>query len=183
MLSQEARAGPASAHVSPSFHFLTFGQAPWRDGEAFGMSAMYYWQSLLLSWLDWAAAWIMGPGVWFVKKEKKRIITRRSSDHQCCITLGWSFLFFISQFAFCWCLLSRDIMTRCHMSVFFFPFPAAAKMNLASSLCLWVPWVRLRRLSTENFSASTWLTLQTSSLSHPTFATGVRNPNKETLSN
>lgn len=182
MLKQEAWAGPTSAHVSPSFHFLTFGKAPWRDSGAFGMSAMYYWQSLLLSWLDWAAAWIMEPGVWFVNQERKvnhnKDILRPSVLYHTWL----NFLFFISQFAFCWCLFSRDIITR-HMSVFFSPFTAAAKMNLASSPCLWVPWVRLRRLSMENFSASTWLTLQTSSLSHPTFATGVRNPNKETLSN
>lgn len=184
MLTQEARAGPASAHASPSFHFFTFGKAPWRDGGAFGMSAMYYWQSLLLSWLDWAAACIMGPGVWFVNQEKKKNhnkeILGSSVLHHTWLEFSHFLFNFLFVDAICQALQWLDVTW---VSFFISFFLAAAKTNLASSPCLWVPWVRIRRLSTGNFSASTWLTLQTSSLSHPTFATGVRNPNKERLSN
>lgn len=46
-------------------------------------------------------------------------------------------------------------------------------MSLASSLCLWEPWVSPRSRSMGSCSASTWQTLLTFSSSHLTSATGV----------
>ena len=46
-------------------------------------------------------------------------------------------------------------------------------MSLASSLCLWEPWVNPRSRNMGSCSASTWQTLPTFSSSHLTSVTGV----------
>lgn len=168
------------------------------DAGAFRMSPMYYWRSLLLSWQDPIAALIMKPGSGSfnnIRLIKKLGGLSVSSSY----ALGWGFPYFHPfnvllkyrnvNFIFisvcCQELwqLAAVIASGPFSNLFSFSFFAAAKTNLASSLCLWVPWVRTRKLNTGSFSASTWRTLQTSSLSHLTFATGVRNPINDTISN
>lgn len=59
--------GPAPAHVSSSSHFFTSYKAP------FGMSALYYLQSLLLSWLVERQLGTSDQGFrfFFLKRKKK----------------------------------------------------------------------------------------------------------------